>query len=262
MFDTHCHLNLKEFNNEIDKVISSANAVGVERLVIPGTDIINSKRSVIIAETFKGAYAAVGIHPTENLEGLDLSRVITLLEELCTSKRVVAIGEIGLDYYRYKSATAIQKNFFAAQLDLALKMDKAIIIHNRLAENDLLQILKTKWLPGLNNSCVFHCCETSDELLDFAIKNRVFVGVDGDVTYDSKKQEFIKKVPLDLLLLETDSPLLLPEPLRSQKKEMNIKYNQPANLTIIATKVAEIKNIDIKEVVDITDKNGKFLFNI
>lgn len=238
-FDTHCHLNFKAFEGKVEAVINSAKKVGVGYFVVPGTDIKTSQKAIEIAEKFDGVYAAVGINPhhlfqksspeilpqlnspasgglkhplSENFGSLFPS----FLKEVAiflTNTKVVAVGEVGLDRYYYKKTKysnyqitknfiRLQKLFFLEQLKLARKYQKAVIVHNRLAGNDLLNILSNIQYLISNIKIVFHCCEPDDELLIFAKKHKIFIGVDGDVTYDRKKQEFIKKVPLDLLVLE------------------------------------------------------------
>ena len=195
------------------------------------------------------------------------------LESLATSsEKVMAIGEIGLDYYwifkiiggdkaqkpARDEAFEIQKKYFIAQLDLAHKLNKSVIIHCRQAKKRLLQILEHHWEESFRNRMVFHCCEPDLDLLNFAQAKGIYIGVDGDITYNLAKQEFIKNVPLDMLVLETDAPFLTPEPVRQ-----TVKFpNEPANMKYIAQSVADLKNISLEEVVIQTTGNAKSLFNI
>lgn len=272
-FDTHCHLNFKVFDNDVEKIINDAFNVGVKNIVIPGTDIKTSEKAIKIAEKFSHIYAAVGIHPhhvfevfsqeNQNKENT-LNNLMTLLKKLINHKKVVAIGEIGLDRYLYKKTRHknyqinedfidLQKMFFVEQIKLAYQFHKSLIIHNREAKSDLLKILKKNKQYIRSKKTVFHCCEADEELLDFAIKNNIFIGVDGDIYYDEKKQFFIKKVLLELLVIETDAPFLSPYR----------KFpNQPKNLPLIAEKIASIKNFSIDEVAKKTTENGKILFNL
>ncbi|KKQ43125.1 MAG: Hydrolase, TatD family [Microgenomates group bacterium GW2011_GWC1_37_8] len=259
MFDSHCHLNFQAFSDTYEAVIKSANNEGIDYILIPGTDLENSEKAIELAEGHKGIFAAVGMHPTKDFEKTDLNSLVVKLEELCTSHKVVAIGEIGLDYYRYKSGSEVQKKYFLSQLELGLRLEKAIIIHNRHAGEDILKLLYKNWVPGMAGRCVFHCCESDFDLLEFAKDKNIFIGVDGDVTYDTQKQLFIKRVPLSLLLVETDSPYILPEPLRSQKER---KANEPKNLIYILKKVSEIKNIQTNELIKITKDNAVKLFAV
>lgn len=243
MFDTHCHLNLEVFKNSYLSVISDAKGAGISQFLVPGTDLEDSKKAVAIAQDVLGVYAAVGIHPTYNLESLDIKKALYQLEELAlSSKKVVAIGEIGLDYYKFKSAPRIQGMFFEEQVKIASRLGKSVIIHNRHAAEDLVKILDKNWNKALDFSVVLHCCEADIVLLSFALRKKVFVGVGGDVTYDRKKQEFVKKVPLELLVLETDSPFLTPEPAKSKRSFPN----EPKNLVFVNRKVAQIKGVTEK----------------
>jgi TatD DNase family protein len=261
MFDTHCHLNLPFFENTYFEVMEKAREEGVNLILIPGVNIETSKRAIEIAQTFNNVYAAVGIHPTEKLDEYDLDKTIFQLEELITaSDRVVAVGEIGLDYYHLNTPARIQKEFLKEQLKLAIKYDKAIILHSRHSSEDIIPALKEVGLENIKGKTVLHCCEPIQELSDFAIKNEIYIGVDGDVTYDPEKAEFIKKVPVNLLILETDSPFLTPEPIRSHNIDKD--NNEPKYIKYIAEKVANIMGISVEVLVEITTKNAKRLLNI
>jgi len=299
MFDTHCHLNFSAFDGILEKVIAEAKKNGVEKIVVPGTDVETSKKAVEIAQQYDGVYAAVGIHPHHVKEiqnsnvnppasgqNYNLKLKIDEIEKLLKEPKVVAVGEIGLDRYIYKKTRyenyqideefiALQKEVFLAQLKLAKKYKKAVIIHNRQAKKDLLEILTNNQSLITNNNLVFHCCEPDLELLNFAKKHHIYIGIDGDVTYDKKKQEFVKKIPLSLLILETDSPFLTPriEHLRGEivntsevkkvKKEKIAKFpNTPKNLAFIAQKIAEIKEEKVEKIKKIITTNAIKLFMI
>lgn len=269
MFDTHCHLNFSVFTSNIKEVIDRAKAIGVYNIVIPGTDISSSEKAVKIAGQYEGIYAAVGIHPhhifeyrIENKE-LHVENEIKKIEELLQHPKVVAVGEVGIDrhYYqqtKYKnyqideSFIDLQKEFLIKQIQLAAKYKKSLILHNREAKNDLLHILNTEYRILNTVPVVLHCCEPDDELLEFAVNHKIFIGVDGDVTYDKKKQEFIKKIPLEHLVLETDSPFLKPEGMKFP--------NEPKNLKIIAECIAKLRDIPIDQLIEETTKNAKKLF--
>ncbi|MBI3366336.1 TatD family hydrolase [Candidatus Roizmanbacteria bacterium] len=283
MFDTHCHLNFSAFKKNLDDVIENAKTSGVHYFVIPGTDYVSSKRAVEIAEKNEGFYTAVGIHPHHVFEIKErcskerfckplpvvVRKELEKLKSLISSEKVVAIGEIGIDRHIYQKTKyngysidealiEYQKAFLEAQLDLAMQYEKSVILHNREAKEDILKILADVWSKKLEDRTVFHCCEPDQELLDFAKDHKIYLGVDGDVTYSESKKAFIKKIPLELLVLETDSPFLLPEPLRSQKKYPN----EPKNLAVIAEYIAHLKNVSINQLIDITTENGKKLFNV
>lgn len=284
MFDTHCHLNFKIFKNNYSEVISRAREAGVTNIIIPGTDIESSKKAIEIAEKFDGVYAAVGIHPhhtqefrIQNLK-FRIKEKLKQIETLLVHPKVVAIGEVGLDSHIYKNTKykdyqitdefiKVQKELFVEQIKLAVKYKKRLIIHNweadlhqgfgRQAKNNLLNILNSYFLPA-TIPAVFHCCEPDRELLDFAKKHQIFIGVDGDVTYNQDKQNYVKQIPLELLVLETDSPYLLPQPLRDQK----LFPNEPKNIPIIAEYIARLKNISTKKIIEATTDNAKKLFGL
>jgi TatD DNase family protein len=281
MFDTHCHLNFSAFDGILEEVIFEAKNEGVEKFVIPGTDVETSKKAVEISKKYEEIFAAVGIHPhhiyevksqkakvkSYNLK-LKINKLIEEIENLLKEEKVVAIGEIGLDRHIYQKTKYenyqiddefinLQKEIFLAQLNLAKKYKKAVIIHNREAKDDLLKILNTCYLI-LDTPMVFHCCEPDFDILDFAKKNHIYIGVDGDVTYDPKKQAFVKEIPLSLLVLETDSPFLTPAPLRNDQKT---KFpNTPKNLILVTQKVAKIKGEKVEKIIKVTKENGERLF--
>lgn len=281
MFDTHCHLQFSAFEGKVDEVIKEARDSGVEKIVVPGTDIETSQKAIEIAGRSDDVYAAAGIHPhhvyqIKNLpraeskgEKLTIEKELGRIESLLKKNRVVAVGEIGLDRHTYQKTRyenyavdedlmTTQKEFFIGQLRLAKKYKKSVIIHNREAKEDTLAVLNQEWGHYLSGRTVFHCCEPDQDLLDFAQEHHVFIGVDGDVTYRKDKQEFVKKIPLDLLVLETDSPFLIPEPLRSQK----VFPNKPANLVFVKDIIASLVRQPTDTVEAITNLNSQKLFQI
>lgn len=274
MFDTHCHLNFKAFKKVLPEVIVNAQEVGIKNILIPGTDVKTSKSGVDIAEQYDWMYAAVGIHPHHvykllKRDDITVDSELQQIEALLSEKKVVAVGEIGMDKHVYEETVyeeynvdgafiQLQKELFKKQIDLALTYDKSVILHNREAINDIIPILKEMWDEKLTGKTVLHCCEPFDELLEFAKEHHIYIGVDGDITFIPEKQEFIKKVPAELLVLETDSPFLLPEPLRSQKKYPN----NPSNLKIVAETVAQLRKVQVTDLIQQTDANARMLFGI
>jgi TatD DNase family protein len=191
------------------------------------------------------------------------------IEELLKNPKVVAVGEIGIDRHIYQITKYedyvisdrfidLQKKVFEKQMLLAIEYNKSLVIHNREAKDDVLILLEKNWNDSLRNKTVLHCCEADEELLDYAIKRDIYIGVDGDVTYSKKKQRFIEKVPLERLVIETDSPYLTPEPIRQVARFPNV----PTNLKDIVEKVADVKNIPSQDIVEITTKNAKELFSL
>jgi len=259
MIDTHCHLNFDSFDENLYDVIERAKEIGVKNIIIPGTDLENSKKAVEIANNNRGVYAAIGIHPTENLEKINLQKALHNMEELIEeNKSIVAVGEIGLDYYKNKSAARLQKEFLVEQIKLAKKHDLSVIIHSRQASKDLLELLSSLWDDSLTQKVVLHACEARNELLQFAIKNRLYISIGGDITYDKEKEKFIREVPLELLLLETDSPLRTPRPLKVEGKY----NNEPRNLKLILEHLSKLLNISKDDLEISTDSNAKLFFGI
>ena len=272
MFDTHTHLNFKAYKKTLNEVIMTMKEVGVTYGVIPGTDIKTSISAVRIAEENDGLWAAVGIHPHHayELDSATMQHELQQLENILHTSKVVAIGEVGIDRHQYqetrynsysvsKSFVNLQEQLFRLQIQMAVKYKKSLIIHNREAKTETLRILTEEWSDVLQHRSVFHCCEPDEELLAFAIKHKMYIGVDGDVTYEgSIKPAFLTTVPTESLVLETDSPFLLPEPLRSERKYPNT----PSNLPLIAQAVAQSWGQSVQNVVEITTKNALRLFNL
>ncbi len=301
-FDTHCHLNFEAFEGRVEDVINEAKKVGINKIVIPGTDVPTSKKAIEIAEKFEGVYTAVGIHPHHVFEIYNKSRssateflsqrgplhpksvknLISSLSSLLSNPKVVAIGEIGLDrhiyqktkYPDYKIAeefVELQKQFLVEQIKLAAQYKKALIFHNREAKKDFLEVLgSTRGSTPTDYHSVFHCCEPDPELLQFAKDHKMFIGVDGDITYYKEKQEWIKTVPLEMLVLETDSPFLTPQPVKLVVVDprvdpsviSNRQGNEPKNIPLIAEFVAKLKGISVEEVAKQTTENARRLFKI
>ena len=291
MFDTHCHLNFKAFDGRIEEVINDAKKVGVGTIVVPGTDVLTSQKAVGIAEKYEGVYAAVGIHPhhvmkyqkdseskflshtsqkRKNFSSSSFEQDIIDIEKLLIHPKVVAVGEIGIDKHNYQKTKHenyqinqefidLQKKVFVEQIKLAHKYKKVLIIHNREAKKEVLEILLKISNFKFQINAVFHCCEPDKDLLDFAIDHKMFIGVDGDITYRKDKQEFIKNIPLEMLVLETDSPFLIPELSGSRSWT---RYNEPKNIPIIADFIAQLLHCSIDGLEKQTTENAKRLFKI
>lgn len=268
--DTHCHLNFKRFKGRVEEVIQSGKDNKVETIIVPGTDISSSIMAIELSQK-QNIYAAVGIHPHHayEIDPLTIDNRLLTIEKLMQKKNVVAVGEVGIDRHVYKntkyaeylvdkSFIETQKKLFKEQMKLAMKYKKSLVIHNREAKRDVTEIMRELWDTTLEHHTVFHCCEPDVKLLQFAQEHHMFLGVDGDITYWKEKQEFIKNVPLEMLVLETDAPFLLPEPLKSQK----MYPNEPKNIILIAQAVAQLKGISLNQVEEQTTKNAKKLFNL
>lgn len=268
LIDTHCHLNFKAFKNQVDQVIQAAKKVGVVKIIIPGADLNSSQKAIELAQKYDKVYAAVGIHPHHSngeIKKFEIKQLRDELKKLAKNDRVVAIGECGLDYYQYQQTKyqdyqindefkKIQKEIFLIQIELAQKLNLPLIIHNRLASEDILELLQNfKGLKG-----VFHCFEGDKIVLNWALNHNFYLGITGNVTYNQKLQKTIKKIPLENLVLETDAPWLTPEPLRKQQKWPN----RPENVKIVAERIAKIKGDSFLNVTTITSNNATKLFNL
>lgn len=266
MFDTHAHINFKRFKGREEEVIKDAVKAGVTHILIPGTDIKSSRKALELANKYENTYCAVGIHPHHVM---DREQTLSDLAELLKDTKTVAVGEVGMDRHEYtvtrhENYTVTdqfidaQRKLLKAQISLAIEVNKSLILHNREAVDDLLSVLLAHWDMKLSHRTVFHCCEPDRRLLAFATAHHIFIGVDGDVTYDAKKQEFIRQVPLDMLVVETDSPFILPEPLKSERSYPN----EPKNIPIIIKTIAKIKKQPITTIARTTFENACRLFEV
>lgn len=251
--DTHAHLFYKNFNGEIDKIVQRALDANVKYMVCPGTDVKTSKLSIDLAERYESIYAAVGIHPhdTADFKGKEIDE----LREMASHKKVVAIGEIGLDYYYDFSPKNQQIKAFRAQLDLAVELGLPVVIHNREANEDTMNILreyKSKNVKGQLH-CYAGTIEDAEELIEMGF----LISFTGNITFKKLEElrEILKTIPLENLMLETDAPFMTPVPFRG-------KRNEPSYIPYIAEKVAEIHNTTVEEVENLTTFNAINLFGI
>jgi len=281
--DTHCHLNLKDFEDDWLEVAQEAIKAGVEKMIVPGSALESSGRAIEIAEQMENIWASVGFHP-HHCKGLeDVEETITELRKLVKHKKVVAIGECGLDYHVYQKSKysktriseeqkKLQKQVFGKQIQLAKEFDLPMIIHNREAQKEILDVIDHFCIAdGHYPKGVFHCISGSVGYLQKVLEKGFYIGVDGNVTFSSEVQALAREVPLDRMLLETDSPWLIPEPLRSglkdniQERTLHLRCglrNRPINVKIVAEFVAKLKNVSVDKVVSGTSRNAQKLFNI
>lgn len=250
-FDTHAHYDDRAFDDDRDQLLQDVHDAGVELIVDPGCDLKSSRAALSLAERFPFVYAAVGIHPEE----LQDSTPETLAEigELAENPRCAAIGEIGLDYYWDAGHKEEQKLLFRRQLQLALELDKPVVIHDREAHGDCFAIVRD--YPGLRG--VFHCYSGSAEMARELLKDGWYLGFDGPVTYKNARKtlEVLAICPLERILIETDSPYLSPVPHRG-------KRNDSRNLRYIVQTIAEQRGLAPETVAELTLNNGKRLFGI
>lgn len=262
--DTHAHLNFKAFNNKLDNVIDKSKLAGIGKIIIPGAKINSSIKAIEIACEHTGCFAAIGIHP-HHADEYKTEEIINKLKILLKNKKIVAIGEIGLDYHVYRDYPPLaanqidkQKRIFDSQISLGIQNNLPLIIHSRDSVEEVTGIIKsfnTKTNSVLRG--VFHCFSGNILQLKSILALGFYIGLDGNVTYDNNSgfHQMIRTIPLSRLLLETDSPYLTPEPLRGE-------INTPSNIPIIAEKVAQIKNISVGELENITTRNAISLFKI
>ena len=251
LIDSHAHLEMKEFDSDRSDVIERAGQAGVDVIITVGTNLRLSRRALSIARQFKNIYATVGIHP-HDVAKAD-KKTLDELKLLAEDSRVVAYGEIGLDYYRNISPREKQKEMFGRQLALALELKLPVVIHDRDAHEDTLNMVKDS---GVRRG-VFHCFSGDYVMARQCIDLGFYISVPGVVTFDKSTvlHEVVRQVPLDAILLETDCPYLAPVPFRG-------KRNEPSFIVHTARKVAAIKGMKWEEVAQTAAHNTRELFGI
>ena len=250
-FDTHAHYDSGAFNADRFEILGSMPDAKVGLIVNPGCDLESSKTAIGLAERFNFVYAAVGWHP-EDMDKLT-DKAFAELEMLAEHPKCLAIGEIGLDYYWDDTHKAEQKELFKKQIGLASRLNKPVIVHDREAHGDSLDIVRD--YSELRGVC--HCFSGSVEMASELLKRGWYLGFDGPITYKNARKaiEVLEFCPLDKIVIETDSPYLTPVPNRG-------KRNDSRQLEFVVNKIAEIKGINADEVENITFENGKKLFGI
>lgn len=248
LIDTHSHIDMKDFE-DLDSIISNAHAFGVKKIIIPSVDRKSFERVIEISNKYENVYCALGIHPSEvkNAREEDFEKIV----ELSANKKVVGIGECGLDYYWDKSFADEQKRVFLKQIEIAKALKKSLIVHDREAHKDTFDLLK-----DINEiPVIMHCFSGSFEFAKECIKKGFYIALGGVVTFKNAKKvhEIAKNIPLENLLLETDAPYLTPEPYRG-------KRNEPAYVKFVAEKIAELRDISFDEVANVTTQNANEIF--
>ena len=253
IFETHAHYDDEAFDEDRDVLLSSMRENGIEYIVNVGANLKSTAASIALAQKYPFIYAAAGVHPSDTGE-LDEERFLWLKEQ-SRFEKVVAVGEIGLDYYWDSVAREVQKFWFKRQLDLAREIKKPVIIHSRDAAKDTFDIMTAKNAEEIGG--VVHCYSYSPEMALDYVKMGFYIGIGGVVTFQNgkKMKEVVEAVPMEHILLETDSPYLSPEPNRG-------KRNTSLNLPYVAQKIAEIKGISYDEVVAVTAENAKKMYKI
>lgn len=247
--DTHCHILKEEYSN-IDELITECKLKNVNKIIISGCELNNIEESIEISNKYENIYLSLGYHPSEasKITNIDIEN---LKNKIIQNKKVVAIGEIGLDYYWSKDNKEEQKKLFNCMLNLAEELNLPVVIHSRDAFQDTYDILKKRNLKG-----VIHCFSGNLENAKMYISIGYKLGIGGVLTFkNSKLKDVIKFIDLNHIITETDSPYLAPEPYRG-------KQNSPINISIIVQEIAKQKNVDIKEVETKIENNVKELFQI
>jgi TatD DNase family protein len=259
--DTHCHLDFQRFDEDRDQVVDRAREAGLTRILNPGIDLASSQAALVLAEKYPELYVAVGVHP--NSAGTFDQSTLPRLRELASHPKVVAIGEIGLDYYCDRAPRDLQRRIFRLQLELAVESGLPVVIHNRQATEDVLEEL-IEWQVQLvkagstlaKRPGVLHSYSDNIENGRRAIEINFYIGITGPVTFRNapELQQVVTSLPAEHLLIETDAPFLTPHPLRGQR-------NEPAFVRRIAEKVAELRSRPLSEIARITSENAGRLFN-
>ena len=249
--DTHAHLTDEKFVQDLDAVVARAQAAGVIRILTLGTDVVSSRAAIALAERYDPLYAAVGIHPEVVRQASPDD--IEIIRKLAVSPKVVAIGEIGLDYYWDKESAALQQMFFERQLQLAAELNLPVSIHDREAHPQILETLRRARSWGVRG--VLHSFSGDEAMAREVLDLGFSISFAGPVTFLNARQPPLvaRQAPLDRLLLETDSPYLSPHPLRGRR-------NEPANVTYVAGRIAELKGLTAQEVAVQTARNAQALF--
>ena len=255
-FDNHAHLDDEKFDEDREELIEKIHNDEIDKFVSAGYSLESSKKSIELSKKYDFIYSTCGVSPndipqTEEELWTELDEIKNLAKE---NKKVVAIGEIGLDYHWNTENKELQKKAFVEQIKIANELNLPIQIHTRDAVMDTLEILKQN---NVNKKGIFHCCPLNRDLVKEGLKLGFYISFAGPVTFKNSKNanEIIEMVPNDKMLIETDSPYLSPEPFRG-------KRNDPRNVKFIAKKIAEVKNITVEEVANITYENAMKVFNL
>ncbi len=253
LIDSHAHLNDERFDDDREQVINSLIKSGIELVLNPGYDLESSKISVNMAKQYSMIYAAVGTHPHDSKDMND--DTLEIYKSYALEDKVIAIGEIGLDYHYDNSPRDVQKKWFREQIRLAKSLDMPYIVHDREAHEDIFNIMKEEMNSGARG--ILHCYSGSVEMAREFIKMGFMISLGGPVTFKNAKvaKKVALEIPLEYLLIETDSPYMAPEPNRG-------KRNEPSYVKYVAEEIAKIKNIEYNQVVEKTNASFKKLFGL
>ena len=258
LFDSHSHLNDEKFDKDREEQIKKICESGVSNFITAGYSVESSKKAIEIAKKYDFIYTTAGVSPNDIPQSeqelwKSIDEIIQIVKEK-NSKKLVAIGEIGLDYYWNKENSDLQKQAFIKQIELANEMKLPIVIHSRDASVDTIDIIRNH---RVKKAGIFHCCQLNQELVRQALELGYYISFAGPITFKNSKNapDVVKMVPLDRILIETDSPYLSPEPNRGKRNDCrNVKY--------VAQKIADIKEISLEEVAKKTYENAMRIFEI
>ena len=253
LIDSHAHLEMPEFKKDLEAVIQRAEESGVEYIFTVGTEKKDWKKALEIANSHPSIYAILGVHP-HNAKEID-DETYPVLEELCQNEKVKAFGEIGLDFFRNLSPRDIQLKRFREQIGLAKELGLPIVVHDREAHQETMEILKSEKAEECGG--IIHCFSGNYEMAKVCIEMGFYISIPGSITFKSAEgfREIVKKIPLESLLVETDAPFLTPEPFRG-------KRNEPSYVRYTAQRVAELKNISFEKVVEVTTENALRVYKL
>ncbi len=252
LIDTHCHLDFPDFEKDREETIQRAKKENVRYIINIGTSVSSSLKSSEIAQKYNCIFATAGIHPTdmEKTHIIDIEKI----NELAKNPKIVGIGEVGLDFHYSRKFEEKQKEFFIYQIEIAEKHNLPLIIHQREAEKEIKELLKTRKLP---EKIVFHCFSGDEEILDWCMANGFYISFTGIVTFPKayNVHKAAKIAPIDRLFVETDAPFLAPVPFRG-------KRNEPSYVRFVLEKIAQIKQMDRAKIEDVIFQNSIKFFNI
>ncbi|TDM12334.1 TatD family hydrolase [Macrococcus bovicus] len=253
LIDTHVHLNANQYDEDLQPVIDRALEAGVDRMIVVGFDEKTITRTMELIEQYDFIYGVIGWHPVDAIDFTEDN--YNWIKELATHDKIVAIGEMGLDYHWDKSPKDVQKSVFRRQIALAKELKKPIVIHNREATQDVVDILKEENAAEVGG--VMHSFSGSKEICDEILKLNFIISLGGPVTFKNAKQpkEVAQHVPLDKLIVETDAPYLTPHPYRG-------KRNEPAYVKLVAEQIAELRGISYEALAAATTQNAERLFGL
>lgn len=250
LFDTHSHYNDEKFELDREKIINQTYEAGITKFVCAGYNLKSSREAIELANKYDFIYSICGISPND-LDDYNEENILAI-KELAKSKKNVAIGEIGLDYYWNKENETVQKQAFIEQINIANELELPIVIHSRDAVQDTIDLLKEN---PVNKKGIFHCAQLNKYLIEEGLKLGFYISFAGPITFKNSKNaaEIVSLVPNDKILIETDSPYLAPEPVRGTRNDSrNVKY--------VAQKIAELKGLPVEEIAQITYQNAKNIF--